>query len=456
MTAEKSRTRSAFDHYVFAVLLAVELLMSFTFLGYIHIHPISFTTAYIPILITGCLLGPIQSTIIGMVFGAASMYKASASYVSYSDAVFSPFSSGEPVGSLLLSVGTRALFGLLIGLGFMLAKDRSPRLFWIGCISALGPKAHAFLVYTTMGIFFPELGYNYRTAFCLDRNDIALAIFCSMVVMVLWKLYQSHTINNIRYSVDQNVHNPYISNKIYIFFIVFEFILLCMAVLAAVYFSHRASYMLQQYGVPVSDNIVTDLFILQIQFLIALISLSFISFVLLMTTYKYMSYRQYVGELDALTGVMGRRMFLYHCQKLQEEKEQLPDRTGWFLFIDADYFKRINDTLGHSTGDMVLKAIAAGLNSVFGEHGKSGRMGGDEFAVIIEKSISEEELRILLDIFLNKISSILPNRKVSCSIGVCQFSFTKDITEILTETDDMLYMAKNNGRARYEIKTLGV
>ena len=121
-TAKKLWGTSCFDRYLLGMFIAVELLMSFTFLGYIHIPPISVTIAYIPILVAGCLLGPAQSVIVGLVFGIASMYKASASYVMPSDAAFSPFLSGSPVYSLLLSVGTRALFGLVIGLAYLAVK----------------------------------------------------------------------------------------------------------------------------------------------------------------------------------------------------------------------------------------------------------------------------------------------------------------------------------------------
>ena len=62
---------SCFDRYFFGILVAVELFMSFTSLGYIHIPPISITTAYIPIVIAGCLLGPAQAFIMGGIFGIA-------------------------------------------------------------------------------------------------------------------------------------------------------------------------------------------------------------------------------------------------------------------------------------------------------------------------------------------------------------------------------------------------
>jgi len=74
--------------------------MSFTFLGFIHIDPISLTTAYIPIVVAGCLLGPLESTLIGLVFGLASMYKASALYVVSDDKIFSPLYSGNSIGSI--------------------------------------------------------------------------------------------------------------------------------------------------------------------------------------------------------------------------------------------------------------------------------------------------------------------------------------------------------------------
>ena len=62
-----------FEHYIFGLLLAVEVIMSFTFLGYMHIPPISITTAYIPIVITACLFGPAEASFAGLLFGLGSI-----------------------------------------------------------------------------------------------------------------------------------------------------------------------------------------------------------------------------------------------------------------------------------------------------------------------------------------------------------------------------------------------
>ena len=156
MKMKDRKASSGFDRYVFAMLIALEFLMSFTFLGYIHIPPISITTAYIPVLLAACLLDVPQATAVGLVFGLCSMYKASASYVMASDMAFSPFLSGTPIKSLLLSVGTRTLFGLLMGLLFSLAKKFKHKRIGFAVIAACADKIQAAMVFGAMGLLLPE------------------------------------------------------------------------------------------------------------------------------------------------------------------------------------------------------------------------------------------------------------------------------------------------------------
>lgn len=450
-TIKKLWGDSCFDRYFFLLLIAVEFLMSFTFLGFLHIPPISVTIAYLPMLVAGCLFGPVQSVSVGLAFGVSSMYKASASYVMQGDAVFSPFFSGAPVNSVLLSVGTRMLFGLIIGFAFQAAGKREHRCLLIGAISVIAPKVHSLIVYTAMGILFPELGYHYYSAFHLDWDDVVFAIICVITVELSWAVYHSNTIQNIKMCIDQSVNNPYASRNMNLLLTVFEFFVLGMAVLAAVYFSERESYMLVRHGVVVSDLISGDLLHLQMQFLVASLSLNGISVILLLYVYKYMTYKEYRVELDELTGVMGRRMFFYYCEKAEKENGAGQKRTGWFLFVDVDYFKAVNDTFGHAVGDKVLREIAANLHGIFGPDGKVGRIGGDEFAVIVEGQIAQREMKERLDQFLEVISAVLSERKISCSIGAYQFVFPQKVEHLLTETDRLLYKAKENGRACYVI-----
>ena len=450
---KKKRTqgkRSAFDRYIFGILLAVELIMSFTFLGYIHIPPISITIAYIPIIAAGCLFGITESVITGLIFGLGSMYKASAFYVMPADKVFSPFQSELPVQSFLLSVGTRVLFGLIIGILFELSKHRKYQRVWRGVISLISPVLQAFLVFGAMGLFFPELGYNYRSAFSVKWSDLLIVVICFVCIELLYTLYHSRRCRTFRKAI--NYSNPYASARMSWGLYAVDLFTICIAIFCTIYFSQRAEYMLQQHDIKVTHFVSSDLLHLQIQFLIAMLALNFILLVLLALMYKYMSYKEYIKEMDPLTNVMGRRLFLYYCTKIQSEGTKSVRKDGWFLFFDVDYFKQINDTCGHSVGDDVLKQIGIRLKQAFEPCGAVGRVGGDEFAAIIEKKTTRQELEIKLENFLLDISQILPDRTVSCSIGAYHFAFPKETEYLLAETDRVLYQAKENGRACFVIQ----
>ena len=102
----------------------------------------------------------VRNAFAGLIFGFGSMYKASALYVMADDRLFSPFQSGAPLESLILSVGTRLLFGVLTGLLFAWSRKRKHAQFFECLTAFIAPKLHAFLVYTAMGIFFPSSGFS--------------------------------------------------------------------------------------------------------------------------------------------------------------------------------------------------------------------------------------------------------------------------------------------------------
>ena len=160
----KKKTDEGLRCYLLWGLVAIELLMSFSFLGYIHIQPISLTIVYIPVLAAGCLMGPWEATLVGIVFGLASMWKASSFYISAGDMMFSPIMSGKPIQSILMSVGARALFGLVTGILYAAAKRRKHPTAGIFLVTSVGRIIHSFLVYWFMGILFPEAGYHVSNA----------------------------------------------------------------------------------------------------------------------------------------------------------------------------------------------------------------------------------------------------------------------------------------------------
>ena len=428
-----------FEKYVFVLLLAIELIMSFTFLGFIHIDPISLTTAYIPIVVAGCLLGPLESTLIGLVFGLASMYKASALYVVSDDKIFSPLYSGNPIGSILLSVGSRVLFGFVIGYLFSIIKGRKYEKIGIWILSLISQWIHAFLVFTVMGACFPQLGYTGMSTFHMGINDALIALCCLFWVEVAYKIYHKERIQKYKDAVNQSLDDPYLSSKIVAISSGISFLIICIAIFSTGYFANR------------SRTIEIDLLHLQVQFLIAMLALDFILILTMLVIHQYMKYREYQGEIDSLTGVMGRRLFLQHCQNIQSD-QRIHGHQGWFLFLDVDWFKQINDKLGHIAGDETLKKFAMFLKEQFEPYGAVGRVGGDEFAVMIEEEMSQEVLEKELEQFFQNISGIQKEVTVSCSIGVYRFTYPKTIKELLTKTDEILYEAKANGRGCFVIR----
>ena len=297
--------------YLLITLIAVELLMSFSFLGYVHIEPISITVAYIPVLLAGALGGLTEATVLGVVFGISSMWKASANYVMATDQLFSPFMSGSPVESILLSVGSRALFGLLVGLLYLGVKKTRFVGLGIFIVTFLGEFIHSLLVYSFMGILFPETGYGAVSAFhdFADPGNIAANLITAAIVLGVWKIGKSRVWREFCYRVDKarrfQMGERYHRLSLAVI-IIFTF---CFAMAVVIYFVHRTDYVLNQSGIILSEANYSDLVHLQAQFLIGILSLMTLVIIFLVFNRKYTTYMNHEAKIDALTGVMNRNAF---------------------------------------------------------------------------------------------------------------------------------------------------
>lgn len=152
-----------------------------------------------------------------------------------------------------------------------------------------------------------------------------------------------------------------------------------------------------------------------------------------------------VGE-DPLTGLLNRRGLEQSAYMLL-----MPDSDPVSaLMIDVDYFKKINDTWGHETGDKVLRQIGALLKSGCRQGDLVSRWGGEEFAVLLQNrdvlqgtEVAERLRRLVARFTWEKIASGL---NVTISIGVVQYHEDDDLTLLLQRADEKLYAAKHSGR----------
>lgn len=157
--------------------------------------------------------------------------------------------------------------------------------------------------------------------------------------------------------------------------------------------------------------------------------------------------------IDALTGIYNKRYFLEFLGRELACAVRYR-RPLSLLMFDIDHFKQINDKLGHLCGDYTLRELAGCIKGIVRKEDLLARYGGEEFAVVMPETPREgaiqiaERLRHLID--THPFAYDGKNFKVSISIGVA--SMTGDdwltTTELIRQSDEKLYQAKNQGRNR--------
>lgn len=154
---------------------------------------------------------------------------------------------------------------------------------------------------------------------------------------------------------------------------------------------------------------------------------------------------------DDLTGLYNRRYAL----TLLEQQMSLATRYATNLCIamlDLDFFKEINDSYGHVAGDKVLREFALLCRESLRESDVIGRIGGEEFLLILNHTTSKDAFKVL-DSLRTKMSELsqkagLPEAKVTLSIGIAQYEQNDNLENFMLLADTALYQAKNNGRDR--------
>ena len=126
------------------------------------------------------------------------------------------------------------------------------------------------------------------------------------------------------------------------------------------------------------------------------------------------------------------------------------------LMCDVDYFKRINDTHGHPSGDAVLKEVARRLSRVGREADTVARLGGDEFAVIMEppadQAAAKAVAKRILDMLAAPISFEGNLFIVGATIGIALSpAGAFDVADLLRRADNIMYKAKEDGRGIYRV-----
>jgi diguanylate cyclase (GGDEF)-like protein/PAS domain S-box-containing protein len=155
---------------------------------------------------------------------------------------------------------------------------------------------------------------------------------------------------------------------------------------------------------------------------------------------------QEMAMYDSLTKLYNRyKLDEYMVIQINNYKRYKEDFS--FLICDIDHFKKVNDTYGHSMGDIVLKRIADEIKKNIRENDLVARWGGEEFAILLPKTTLDEAIEVAKKIH-TKVRSIehekVGNVYISC--GVTSFKENDTQLSIFNRVDSALYEAKNNGR----------
>ncbi len=156
--------------------------------------------------------------------------------------------------------------------------------------------------------------------------------------------------------------------------------------------------------------------------------------------------------IDPLTGLIVNREII---KKIYEREVRRSIRSGksfFALFFDLDFFKRVNDLMGHITGDMVLKKIGSLVSCSVREIDVVCRYGGEEFLVFFPQTEKPEAIIVSRRIKKKIAEEIFTchdhNRPFSCTISGGLINFKGELTfeDFVNKVDRLLYMAKENGR----------
>ena len=160
-----------------------------------------------------------------------------------------------------------------------------------------------------------------------------------------------------------------------------------------------------------------------------------------------------LAHYDSLTGLANRFQMSQTLEKILGALN--PDYRACAVFLlDLDRFKQVNDTMGHPVGDALLKQVAERLEWTVGDAGRVGRLGGDEFKVILPGRFAREDLAGLATRIIENLSQpyvIESNRVViGASVGIALSPDDGVTSEALIRNADLaLYAAKDGGRGRY-------
>lgn len=436
------------------VLMALEAIFAFSYLGYIELPMLSTTTLHVLVIVAAMILGTEGSVPVVCVFALTSMWIASYA-TSPLDQLFSPFVSGSPFGSLML-VAARVLFAVLASWGFGLWFSRPRRHIYLGiaALAVLDTILHGLIVLGAYYTFFPwmrqELAAN-MLFFPLFRDwfsYVSAAAVCCGVHFVLSK----QKVRDDLASLCENA-GPVRENNYQKVLAVAKLGTGIVGILCVLYLRKQIFHVLLAQNAVLPGTVYLNITAFLVQLLVAFVCLFGIVSVVVRWINEFYTIRQKKLDeklneqsvkisIDALTGVCSR--MAYH-EAIESYAEHIPEDLAVFL-IDINGLKRVNDTLGHEAGDELICGAAHCITEAVGDKGRTFRIGGDEFVVFaaMQKAQADETLAEMDRIMAAWSGVKVKALSVSAGYALANEFAGCSVEELTKEADKAMYEQKKN------------
>lgn len=158
------------------------------------------------------------------------------------------------------------------------------------------------------------------------------------------------------------------------------------------------------------------------------------------------NYEEKLARTDQLTGIANRRRF---CEVADDEITRSRRYHDPFtvIFLDIDNFKTVNDTLGHSEGDLLLQQVAATITACIRESDTVARLGGDEFGLLMPETNADAAVTVATKIHADLKEQVEHHWPVTFSIGMVTYlTVPERVGEMIRVADRLMYEVKESGK----------
>lgn len=449
ITVKEYRHKGILYYYKLVALFAFEIMLAFSAWGYIRMDYVSVSLVPLVVLAIAYLMGTGEGVAAGLVFAATGMWKAcvAISNDAYGDILFSPIRSGKPVQSLLLCFVPRIVLGLVAGILFYYAKKaQKGKIVKLSLAAIIAQLVHVTLVFWGMEWFFPETGTHWWSAFNslrtigMDIELVASVLTIGILYYFCNSTWMKETINKIEEGVQVSKH----AKVVYWQWIALAVIAAC-GLSVCLNLSDGIDRVIQLYEIMPGETSAQVLHHILVQFVIAQMALFVLIGILESMIYYYYASAEVRSRMDLMTGAYNRAMII---QNLTHDLKNLKKgQKVFFMMMDVDYFKQINDTYGHDFGDQVLISFVWILKRNFSTDAMVGRMGGDEFCVYCRHEDIRKRLPHIMDQVMREFDRIVvPGDRIGAlnfSYGVSWGEAGMEFEEVYKRADQDLYEHKH-------------